>query len=149
MNDLDERVQILRRLRRYLEQQRNRFASYLDLLDRQDTVIRSGEVDRLRHYVELEQAIITDILTIQRAIDPLEELYRRAYPLGDPSVSDLKSRLRQIREQAVTRNEQNRLLLQERLECLRLEIKEAGRRGRVPVSPFARIGEPKLVDIRS
>jgi hypothetical protein len=149
MDELDERVQILHRLRRYLEQQRDRFLRYLQLLEQENTVIRAGNVDRLQHYVELEQMIITDIFTFQRAIDPLAELYRHAYPHREPSIVTLKSRLQQIREQALIRNEENRRLLQERLESLRLEMKEVRRRGKPPVSPYARLGEPTLVDIRS
>jgi hypothetical protein len=149
MNQLDERAQILHRLRRYLQQQRDRFLCYLQLLEQENTVIRAGDVDRLQHHVELEQMIIADILTFQRAIDPLEELYRHAYPNQESSIVNLKSRLQQIREQALIRNEENRRLLQDRLESLRLEMKEVRRRGKPPVSPYAQLGEPTLVDIRS
>jgi len=149
MSHSEERVQILLRLRRYLQQQKDRFQRYLDLLERENVAIGAGDVDRLSHYVELEQIIIRDVRTLQRAIDPLEELYRRAYPGEEPSVVALKSRLEQIREQALVRNEENRRLLEDRLQSLRLEIEDIGRRRKPAVSPYARIGEPRLVDIRS
>ena len=149
MSQVDQRVQILRRLRRYLEEQRERFLSYLYLLDQENAVIRNGDVDRIQHHVQLEQGIIGDIAALQRAIHPLEELYRRACPVAEKSILSLENSLRSLREKALVRNEENRRLLQGRLEILRQEIKEVSRRGKQAVSPFARIGEPKLIDIRS
>jgi hypothetical protein len=149
MSSLDQRVQILRRLRLYLERQRERFVSYLYLLEQQGAVIRAGDVDRLQHHVELEQTIIHDIDALERAIVPLEELYRHSFPHQEPSIGALKSSLQQVREQALVRNSENQKMLRERLESLRLEIKEVRRRGKPALSPYTRIGEPKLVDIRS
>jgi chromosome segregation ATPase len=149
MSHSQERVQILLRLRRYLQQQKDRFERYLQLLDRENAAIGSGDVDHLRHYVELEQAIIGDIRALQRAIDPLQAMYRRACPQEDPTVTALASRLEQIRQQALLRNEENRRLLEDRLQSLRLEIEDIGRRRKPVVSPYARIAEPRLIDIRS
>ncbi|MBN1837167.1 MAG: flagellar biosynthesis protein FlgN [Spirochaetales bacterium] len=146
---LDRRIQILRRLRRYLEEQRDRFVSYLRLLELQGSAIRSGDVERIRDHVELEQEIIGDITALQRAIDPLEELYRRGCPQPGQPILTLRSGLDSLRARALARNRENRRLLGERLETLRLEIKEVGRRARAPASPFTLIGVPSLVDVRS
>jgi chromosome segregation ATPase len=149
MSHSEERVQILLRLRRYLQQQKERFEHYLHLLDREHGAIGSGDVDHLRQYVELEQGIIEDIRSLQRAIDPLDELYRRSYPRAESSVVNLRRRLGQIREQVLARNEENRRLLEDRLQSLRLEIEEVARRRKPVVSPYARIGEPRLIDLRT
>ena len=161
MRILDQRMLILRRLRRYLEEQRDRFLSYLRLLDQENAAIQGGDIDRIRYHVELEQGIIRDIVTLQRAIDPLWELYRLgsagrqeqpgAQKPGESrdAVACLESSLRSLREKAQIRNAENRRLLRDRLDGLRLEIKELGTRRKPHLSPFARIGEPKLVDLRS
>ena len=155
MSQVDQRERILRRLRRYLEEQRTRFVNYLHLLDQQAAAIRGGDVDRIRHHVELEQGIIGGIETLQRAINPLKELYRQACSrAGEPerrpeTVDSLEVTLQSLRDQALTRNRENQGLLRERLESLRLEIKDVARRGKPNPSPFTRIGEPKLVDLRS
>jgi len=132
--ELAQRVAVLKRFKTLLSQQRDRFRSYLDLLDKQQNVIESGSAEDLLTYVEIEEKIVADIFSIQKVIDPLEELYytvipRMASPAADVSgqshdeVPSLKASLEKLKSEAVIRSTKNKELLSKRMLELRSEIK--------------------------
>jgi hypothetical protein len=122
--ELDQRIAILRRFKALLTQQRDRFRSYLDILDKQKDVIESGNADTLLSYVEIEEKIITDIFSIQKVIDPLEEMYHTVTSdnLDDSEVPSLKTALEDLKNEAVIRSTKNKELLSKRMMEFRLEI---------------------------
>jgi len=138
-NELKQRVAVIKRFKELLKAQRERFSSYLDTLDRQKDVIERGSADDLLRHVELEEKIVADIFSIQKVIEPLEEMYHSTKPeskpvasakpgdspahSGDKEVSDLKSALDGLRAEAIVRSERNRELLTKRMAELRSEIK--------------------------
>ena len=77
--ELDQRVAVLKRFRELLASQRDKFRSYMDLLDHQKRDIESGDVDALVAHVEAEQGIVAEIFAVQKVIAPLEDLYRAVY----------------------------------------------------------------------
>jgi hypothetical protein len=117
-DELAERVAILHRFRDLLTQQRDRFRSYLTVLEKQQTYIESGDTDELLSYVELEEQIITDIHSIQKVIDPLEKMYH----MDDNDVSALKTSLEDLKTQAVARSSHNKELLSTQMGEVRSEI---------------------------
>ncbi|WP_461245766.1 flagellar biosynthesis protein FlgN [Treponema sp. R6D11] len=135
--ELAQRVAILKRFKILLSQQRERFKSYLDLLDKQQNVIESGSAEDLLTYVEIEEKIVADIFSIQKVIDPLEEMYNSvvseqsqsnlAIKLensdGQEEVPSLKSSLEKLKSEAVIRSTKNKELLSKRMLELRQEIK--------------------------
>ncbi len=144
--EIEQRVTILRRLRETLAAQREKFSNYLALLEKEGESIRDGTLDKLESQVEVEQSIIGEIFTLQKVIRPLDELYRKAYPLKEKSILNLESTLENIKKQVLVKNEKNRLLLKEKMALLRQEIKDL-RSGYSMKSPFGKIGTPTLVDI--
>ncbi|MDR0320976.1 MAG: flagellar export chaperone FlgN [Treponema sp.] len=135
--ELAQRVAILRRFKTLLSQQRERFRSYLDLLDKQQDVIESGSAEDLLTYVEIEEKIVADIFSIQKVIDPLEEMYNSVIsgqgfakaPVkietaeGSEEVPSLKASLEKLKNEAVVRSTKNKELLSKRMIELRQEIK--------------------------
>ncbi|MDR0402084.1 MAG: flagellar protein FlgN [Treponema sp.] len=134
--EVQRRVAVLKRFRELLRQQRDRFAQYLEVLDKQKNVIENGSADELIAHVELEEKIVTDIFSIQKVIDPLEDMYRTLLPPRDPvsapgslslmedkELPGLKSALEELKAEAVVRSERNRELLANRMETLRFEMK--------------------------
>jgi len=136
--ELAQRVAILKRFKTLLTQQRDRFRSYLDLLDKQQSVIEAGSAEELLAYVEIEEKIVTDIFSIQKVIDPLEEMYstvisgghqtKTPSKLKNPAsshdeVPSLKESLEKLQKEAVIRSAKNRELLSKRMLELRTEIK--------------------------
>jgi len=135
--ELAQRVAVLKRFKTLLSQQRERFKSYLDLLDKQQNVIESGSAEDLLTYVEIEEKIVADIFSIQKVIDPLEEMYNslvftqnNSQPLiklentgSQEEVPTLKASLEKLKSEAVMRSTKNKELLSKRMLELRQEIK--------------------------
>ncbi len=148
--EMGQRVAALRRFRELLVQQRTKFENYLRVLDHERTDIESGDVDRLAAHVELEEAIVSEIFTFQKVIDPLEQIYRAAYPAAgqDPELPALRGTLEELRREVLRRNAENRALLKRKMELVRAEI--AGFRNPLSSrsSVYARQGEGSLVDIQ-
>jgi hypothetical protein len=134
--ELAQRVGILKRFRTLLAQQRDRFRTYLEVLDKQRNIIENGDPDELLAQVELEEKIVADIFSIQKVIDPLEDMYRAALSGFEPprsvsrhsggesdEVQGLKSALENLKGEAVIRSTRNKELLSKRMAELRSEIK--------------------------
>jgi hypothetical protein len=136
--ELARRVAVLKRFRTLLTQQRDRFRSYLEVLDRQKDIIEKGDAGELLAHVELEEKIVADIFSIQKVIDPLEDMYhaalsgfappRAGMATGsgqslDDDVPDLKAALEGLKNEAVIRSSRNKELLSRRMAELRAEIK--------------------------
>jgi len=126
--ELAQRVAVLKRFKTLLTQQRDRFRSYLNLLEKQQGVIESGSAEDLLSYVEIEEKIVADIFSIQKVIDPLEEMYHSI--TGNKSQIDnqadevptLKASLENLKSEAVMRSTKNKELLSKRMMELRSEI---------------------------
>jgi len=134
--ELAQRVAVLKRFKTLLSQQRDRFHSYLNLLDKQQSVIESGNTEDLLNYVEIEEKIVADIYSIQKVIDPLEDMYNslittETVPVkksaekseAPDEVHGLKTSLEKLKNEAIVRSTKNRELLSKRMLELRSEIK--------------------------
>ncbi|MBN1616824.1 MAG: flagellar biosynthesis protein FlgN [Spirochaetales bacterium] len=121
--ELDERVAILKRLRQLLDQQRTKFREYLTVLEKQETVITSDNIDAMVRHTEVEQNIVAEIHTIQKVIDPLEMLYRDAHPgVPDTEIPRLKTDLEHLKSDVLAQNEKNRELLKKHMVFLREKV---------------------------
>ena len=148
--ELGQRVAALRRFRELLVQQRFKFENYLMVLDHERADIESGDVDKLAAHVEIEEAIVSEIYTFQKVIDPLEQIYRAAYPAAgqENDLPELRDTLDELKGEVLRRNAENRALLKRKMEIVRGEI--AGFRNPLAsrASVYARQGEGALVDIQ-
>ena len=162
-NEVMRRTAILRRFRELLKAQRDRFRSYLDVLERQKDVIEKGSTENLIRHVELEEKIVADIFSIQKVINPLEELYRNARqknlnipgafqiiaPDEEDDIMELKTALEWLKIEAISRSKRNKALLSRRMTELRVEIKNLRSNPYIrPYSAFSDSGTPSLVDLR-
>ena len=121
--EIDQRVAVLKRFKALLQEQRKKFSDYLVVLETQERSINEENIDALVHHTELEQSIIGDIFTIQKVIDPIEEMYRLGMPdKDDTEVVRLKSDLNKLQSQVIDQNQKNRALLQSRMADLRQEM---------------------------
>ncbi|MDR3335815.1 MAG: flagellar export chaperone FlgN [Treponema sp.] len=161
--EVSRRVGILRRFRELLKSQRDRFEQYLEVLDKQKDEIEEGSAESLAAHVELEEKIVSDIFSIQKVIDPLEDMYRAAYPApkkGRKSrgkkaaeeaagIPDLKTALDELRTEAVVRAERNKELLSRRMTTIRSEIKTIRKSpySRKSRSLYGEVPAPALIDI--
>lgn len=122
-DEVDERVAILKRFRQLLEEQRTKFREYLGILERQEAVIGSGDVDSIVRHTEVEQSIVSEIHTIQKVINPLEDMYREINPTADDSeIPRLQTDLARLKEDVLAQNEKNRELLKSHMTLLRKKV---------------------------
>lgn len=118
-----ERVSILKRFKKLLDEQRAKFRDYLSVLEKQEKMISSGDVDAIVRHTELEQGIISEIYTIQKVIDPLENMYRATHPdQRDAEIPRLKTDLEKLRKDVLVQNEKNRELLKSHMQLLRQKV---------------------------
>ncbi len=147
--ELDERVAVLKRFRELLARQRDKFHDYLELLDRQKSDIESGDVDALVAHVEAEQGIVSEIFSVQKVIEPLEDLYRMAYQGSEPEgLPELRSTLSALKVEVADRNAENRSLLKQRMEMLRHQIMTVSNPYNKKKSVYASPAEPTALDIK-
>ncbi len=118
-----ERVSVLKRFKKLLDEQRKKFRDYLSVLEKQEKMISTGDVEAIVQHTELEQGIIAEIYTIQKVIDPLESMYRTTHSgQNDPEIPRLKTDLEKLRKDVLVQNEKNRELLKNHMQLLRQKV---------------------------
>jgi len=121
--EVDKRVALLKRLKATLAQQREKFHTYLKVLDAEKTSIEQDAVDNLRAQVALEEELMVDIHAIQKCIDPLEAVLQEAYHgPADHDVNDLRSSLKSLKDQVQEKSLENRGLLSRSMALLEMEM---------------------------
>ena len=146
MDHIQQNVAVLKRLREMLARQREKFGSYLRLLECEGESIEKGDSEKLLAQVEMEQSIIAEIFSLKKVIAPLEALYQAAYPNGtEATIPRLKSTLETMGTEILAHNGRNRQRLREHMEDLRREISSLRAWPRA-ASPFAEV-TPGLIDI--
>ncbi|MCL2194078.1 MAG: flagellar biosynthesis protein FlgN [Treponema sp.] len=121
--ELTQRIAILRRFKNLLEQQRERFRNYLTLLETQEAVIGAGSGEEILAHVELEEQIVADIFSMQKVINPLEDMYRAVVPhITDDEIPALKTSLDDMKIRVQTQSAKNRELLSARMAEMRTEM---------------------------
>ena len=124
--EVEQRVAVLKRLKKLLLGQREKFRTYLNVLEHQGTDIAEGDMGKLEAHVALEKAIVSEIYSFQKVIDPLEDMYRMAYPNREEEteIHAIKGSLDRIREEVLDRNRHNQELLRKDMGSLRQTIAE-------------------------
>jgi hypothetical protein len=162
--EVKRRVSVLRRFKELLTQQRDRFASYIDVLEKQKDVIERGSDDDLIAHVELEEQIVSDIFAIQKVIDPLEDMYQTLFPQStagtftansnspefaeERELPGIKAALEGLKAEAIIRTDRNRQLLAERMNSLRQEMRQLRSHPYALHKSVYASEAPVLVDIR-
>jgi|GEM_PF-3916016 len=103
----EQKVSVLQKLRGRLIEQRERFMQYLGLLDQEQAAVERGDTERLQQQLDTEQLIVSEIDSFQRAIEPLEELYNRAYPRRELEIPPLRSALQSVQKQVREKVQRN------------------------------------------
>ena len=153
--DIEQRTAILRRFRELLLQQRAKFEHYLEVIDHEKADIESGDIDKLIAHVELEEQVVSEIITFQKVIDPLESLYHAAYAASadgqapeQGELPELKRSLVELRGEVLKRNAENRILLKKRMEAVRSEIAGLRMPMKARRSVYAEAGEAAIIDVQ-
>jgi len=114
---IEAQAAVTRRLGELLGQQRERLRGYLAVLERQQAAIESGSGDAILAYIEIQEALAAEILSIQRSIDPLKTMRHAA-----GVISALRVELEDLKNRAAVQSRRNGDLLSARMADLRREI---------------------------
>lgn len=123
--EIDERIAILRRFRSLLEQQREKFREYLQVLESQSKTIEMENTDSLLAHTELEQQIASHIISLQKVIKPMEVMYQESIRNGgteEQEIPRLQADLENLQRQVLERNQANRNLLKVHIGQLKERI---------------------------
>ncbi|MDR2782563.1 MAG: flagellar biosynthesis protein FlgN [Treponema sp.] len=125
--ELKKRVLVVKRFRDLLFAQRERFSVYLETLEKQKSIVENGNVEDILAYVEMEEKMVADIFSIQKIIVPLETQYRShagvTGVIGASDIPEIQTALERLRMEANNKVEQNRSLLEKRMNEFREELK--------------------------
>ena len=124
--ELDERVAILKRFRKLLEQQRNKFQEYLMVLESQEGKITEENADSIMAHTELENQIVKNLASLQKVIVPMQGMYNAIVPgvpvADNAKVEQLQLDLANLQKQVLAQNEQNRSLLQSQMSKIKNQL---------------------------
>lgn len=121
--ELEERVALLKKFRSLLQQQRDKFREYLNVLEKQENSITTENADALLAHTELEQQVVSNIMNLQKVIVPMADLYReRGGDQGEESITSLQSDLSNLQNQVLAQNKKNRDLLRSHIASIRTQI---------------------------
>ena len=124
--ELDERIAILKRFRQLLEQQRNKFQEYLQVLESQEGKIEIEDGDSIVAHTELENQIVKNLASLQKVIVPMQGMYKAIMPkvssAENASVEQLQLDLANLQKQVLAQNERNRNLLQSQMNKIKNQL---------------------------
>lgn len=122
--ELEERVALLKKFRELLQQQREKFREYLNILEKQENSIETENPDALLAHTELEQQVVSNIVNLQKVIVPMSDLYnaRGGNSNSEKSITDLQNDLSSLREKVLAQNAKNRDLLRVHITQIRTKI---------------------------
>jgi hypothetical protein len=130
------------RLQRYRERQLELLACYAELQEKIEQAVRAGQA-------ELVAAQAGEARRLAAELVALEGAARHLAAFDGQSTRELAARVRAGQDRAVQAGRRARTLLAGALQELAAQIRELAGRPRIPLSPFARIGRPMLVDLQS
>lgn len=128
--ELAERVALLKRFKELLQKQREKFRDYLGVLEKQAEVIKKEDTEALLVHTEIEQQIVANISSLQKVIQPIEELYIKAgldseddgFYQDKIEIPTLKTDLAKLQQEVLEQNNKNRELLKTQMASLRQRI---------------------------
>lgn len=121
--EVEQRVAILKRYRKLLEEQRNAFREYLKVLELQEKGIEEESTEIIVAQAELEHKIVSSLSSLHRVTLPLEKLYSEQFSAQDAAIPELKTDLVHLKQAVLVQNQKNRDLLQSKMSVIRNEIK--------------------------
>ena len=124
--ELDERVNLLKKFRSLLEQQRNKFQEYLTVLEKQQDSITQENPENLIAHTELEQQVMKNIVNLQKVIVPMSKMYHSAsVPVSaqeDASIQKIQDELSDLQDKVLKQNQINRDLLRVHIDQIKSQI---------------------------
>lgn len=112
---------LIKKLKEHLEVQRKKFHDYLRVLDQEKQSIEDGRIEDLEEQITLEENLVREIVSVQKVIVPMEEVYKSTHG-QDEELKSIQDHLNELAKTAAERNKANRLMLSGRIEEIRLQM---------------------------
>ena len=125
--------------------QKRKFEEYLDLLECEKETINKEEADILLDQINLENAIVKDIETFQKFIEPLEKRFYASPFKKDTEIISLKNALKNIRTKVIQKSNHNKNILLDLMIDLKSKIRSIKKQNWN--IPFRSEAKPVYVDI--
>ena len=113
--ETSQREAVMKRLRELLRQQCKNYHKYITALEKQENLINTGGdifMEQLLASIDLEEQIFEDIISVQKVIDPLDDMYRKLIPCQQDDVSALENKLEDLKNRAMILSTYNKELIQ-------------------------------------
>lgn len=121
--ELKERVALLKKFKDLLKQQRAKFQEYLTVLEKQENSISNEDTEALLAHTELEQQVVKNIMTLQKVIVPMSEIYnKKAASTDEAGIQELQKDLDSLQQKVLVQNEKNRILLQTHITQIKSQL---------------------------
>ncbi len=158
--EIDQRAAVLRRFKKLLEEKRNKFREYLAALEQQEKSISEGNMEQVERQSVLEDYIVSELYTIQRVIDPIEEMYREIHRKKDVPggantaeeekfIPKLQADLEKLQADIMEQNKKNRDLLKSGMAEVRKEISSLKKPFQKKNVYAAESGNASIIDIQT
>lgn len=125
-SQIDERIAVLRRFRKLLERQRDKFREYLNVLEAQQQKIETDDGEAMLAHARLEEQIVSNISDLQKVIGPIQTIVKENKTpfLGQDggSFEKLQSELSDLQKKVLVQNEKNRTLLKNHMEQIKQQL---------------------------
>lgn len=124
--ELNERVALLRRFRKLLEQQRAKFQEYLTVLEKQQNSITEENTEALIAHTELERQVVSNIANLQKVIVPMSRMCNPAVKQNSDeslSITNIQKDLNELQTKVLRQNQINQDLLKVHLEQIQSQMK--------------------------
>ncbi len=121
--EVKKRVAALKRFKVLLEEQREKFRSYLSVLEQQQYSIMHEECDAMTEYTQMGDQIVGELFAMQKIIDPFEHISESAYDIAEEfEIPRLQVDLGKLQQKVVAQNKKNRELLEHHMLDLSARI---------------------------
>lgn len=122
-NELEERVAVIKRFKSLLQEQRDKFYEYLLILEKQEAEIRKENLESMQEYDRIGDAIIKNILDIQKVIEPIEAICKETkYEIWNADIGRLQEDLRSLQVAVLKQNKNNCNIIEERMFAIDEEV---------------------------
>lgn len=121
---IDTRVAVLKRLKSLLQEQKQKFCFYLTALEAQQEKIQLDDIDALMQHTKLEENIVSNILSLQKVITPINDMYQTTigHSAQDSDIVNLKSQLENLKTKVLKQNKDNSILLQRHFQEVKKQL---------------------------
>lgn len=126
--ELNERVALIKRFKTLLQQQRQKFMDYLNVLEKQQDSISAENPDALLVHTELEQQIVKNISNLQKVIVPMQKMYYSVNNSDltkaeeEKNIAAIQNELSDLQAKVLKQNQINRDLLRTHILQLKTQI---------------------------